>query len=158
VAALGRGEPSAQSTSALYGLTPIGMLGGSQSAAYDLSDSGGVIVGRAQTAGGAYHAFLEGYEPRTDIGALGGSDSTAFGAGGSLAVGQAQTAGGQYHAFTYNPHTKVKVDLGTLGGTWSAAYDASDEIVVGASPKTSSARRAPPATRRAGRFCSAAAS
>ncbi len=145
VAALGRGEPSAQSAPPpLYGLTPIGVLGGSQSAAYDISPYGGVIVGRAQTAGGAYHAFVEGYDPRTDIGALGGTDSTAFGASSSLAVGQAQTAGGQYHAFTFHPRTKAKVDLGTLGGTWSAAYDASDEIVVG--------DRGSPATRACGRF------
>ena len=141
VAALGRGAPSAQSTPpSLYGLTPIGVLGGSQSAAYDISPYGGVIVGRAQTAGGAYHAFVEGYDPRTDIGALGGTDSTAFGASSSLAVGQAQTAGGHYHAFTFHPRTKAKVDLGTLGGTWSAAYDASDEIVVGGSRIAGDAR------------------
>ena len=100
----------------------------------------GVIVGRAQTSGGAYHAFVEGYDPRTDIGALGGTDSTAFGANSSQIVGQAQTAGGQYHAFAYNLHTRVPVDLGTLGGTWSAAYDASDQIIVGASRIAGDAR------------------
>ena len=141
VAALGRGVPSAQSAPPpLYGLTPIGELGGSQSAAYDISPYGGVIVGRAQTAGGAYHAFVEGYDPRTDIGTLGGTDSTAFGANSSQIVGQAQTAGGQYHAFAYAQRTRVPVDLGTLGGTWSAAYDAGGQIIVGASRIAGDAR------------------
>ena len=85
-----------------------------------------VIVGRAQTAGGAYHAFVEGLFGRRDLGTLGGGDSTAFGASTTLVVGQAQTAGGQYHAFAFDPRTSVMTDLGTLGGTWSAAYDAND--------------------------------
>ena len=141
VAALGRGLPSAQSTPPLlYGLTPVGQLGGSQSAAYDVTDLAQVIVGRAQTASGAYHAFAEGFFGRQDIGTLGGGDSTAFGASTTFVVGQAQTAGGQYHAFAFNPRTSVKTDLGTLGGTWSAAYDASDVTVVGASRIAGDAR------------------
>ena len=134
VAALGHGAPSAQSTPPLlYGLTAIGQLGGSQSAAYDVTDFAQVIVGRAQTAGGAYHAFAEGIFGRKDLGTLGGGDSTAFGASTTFVVGQAQTAGGQYRAFAFNPGTSVMTDLGTLGGTWSAAYDANDVSVVGAS-------------------------
>ncbi len=103
VASLGRGMPSAQSPPPqLYGLSPIGQLGGSQSAAYDVTFSAGVIAGRAQTASGAYHAFAEGLFGRADVGTLGGRDSTAFAATYSTVVGQAQTASGQYHAFSYD--------------------------------------------------------
>jgi probable HAF family extracellular repeat protein len=134
VASLGRGVPSAQSTPPLfYGLRPIGQLGGSQSAAYDVSFNGGVSAGRAQTVGGAYHAFAEGEFGRADVGTLGGRDSTAFAANYTEVVGQAQTASGQYHAFSYDANSKAKTDLGTLGGTWSAAYDTDFGIIVGAS-------------------------
>ena len=141
VAALGRGVPSAQSTPPLlYGLTPAGQFGGSQSAAYDVSESAHVIVGRAQTASGAYHAFADGYFGRIDLGTLGGGDSTAFAATLSRVVGQAQTASGQSHAFVFNLNSNAKIDLGTLGGTWSAAYDVSDVTVVGASRIAGDAR------------------
>ena len=134
VASVGRGVPSAQSTPpTLYSLTPIGQLGGSQSAAYDVSFNGGVSAGRAQTVGGAYHAFAEGEFGRADVGTLGGRDSTAFAANYTVVVGQAQTASGQYHAFSYDANSKAKTDLGTLGGTWSAAYDTDLGIIVGAS-------------------------
>ena len=98
IAAVGPDGPSAQSTP-LYGLAPIGQLGGAQQAPYDLTEFGQVIAGRAQTASGAYHAFAQDSEGIHDIGTLGGRDSTAFGASVTLTVGQAQNAAGQYHAF-----------------------------------------------------------
>ena len=140
IAALGRGEPSAQSTPQLYGLTPIGQLGGAQQAAYDLTELGQVIVGRAQTASGAYHAFSQDSTGLHDIGTLGGRDSTAFGSSLTFVVGQAQNAAGQYHAFAFDRFRNIKTDLGTLGGTWSAAYDASNQVIVGASRIAGNAR------------------
>jgi len=141
VASVGRGVPSAQSTPPLlYSLTPIGQLGGSQSAAYDVTFSAGVIAGRAQTVSGAYHAFADGEFGRADVGTLGGRDSTAFAATYSMVVGQAQTATGQYHAFSYDANSRTISDLGTLGGTWSAAYDAEYGIIVGASRIAGNAR------------------
>jgi probable HAF family extracellular repeat protein len=139
-AVLGRGVPFAQSgPPVLYGLTPIGQLGGSQSAAYDVSDRGQLIVGRAQTASGVYHAFAESSFGRMDLGTLGGGDSTAFGAG-ALVVGQAQIASGHYHAFAFDAFRNIKKDLGTLGGTWSAAYDTVGDTVIGASRIAGDAR------------------
>jgi probable HAF family extracellular repeat protein len=114
-----------------FGLTPLGMLGGAQSAAYGIGYGLG-LVGRAQTAGGAYHAFAEGSYGLKDLGTLGGGDSTAFAYGG-LVVGQAQTASGAYHAFSYNLATNAKTDLGTLGGNFSAAYGNIGGFTVGAS-------------------------
>jgi probable HAF family extracellular repeat protein len=140
IAALGRGEPSAQSTLQLYGLTPIGQLGGAQQAAYDITDFGQVIVGRAQTASGAYHAFLQDWTGLHDLGTLGGRDSTAFGSSGIFVAGQAQNAAGQYHAFAFDRFRNIEIDLGTLGGTSSVAYDASNQVIVGASRTAGDAR------------------
>jgi probable HAF family extracellular repeat protein len=141
LAAFGHVTTTTQSTPpVIYGLTPIGQLGGTQSAPYDLTQFAQVIAGRAQTTSGAYHAFAEGFAGRIDIGTLGGRDSTAFGASFSTVVGQAQTASGPYHAFSFDLFTKVMTDLGTLGGTWSAAYDAEFNIVVGASRIAGDAR------------------
>ena len=136
VASLGRGAPSAQSTPPLlYGLTPIGQLGGSQSAAYDVTDFAQVIVGRAKRRSGAYHAFAEGLFGRRDLGTLGGGDSTAFWRVDlHSSWGRRRPPAVRYpRVFAYNPGTSVMTDLGTLGGTWSAAYDVNDLSVVGAS-------------------------
>ena len=140
LAALGGGAPSAQSTPLFYGLTPVGEFGGSQSAAYDISDFGQVIAGRAQTAGGAYHAFIDGAHGHKDLGTLGGGDSTAFAASSTFIVGQAQNASGQYRACAFDPRNSANTDLGTLGGNWSAAYDANNELIVGASRIAGNAR------------------
>jgi len=129
----------AQAPPIQYGLTPLGELGGAQSAAYDIPDIGNVIVGRAQTASGAYHAFAQGTFGLKDLGTLGGGDSTAF-AYATEVVGQAQTASGTYHAFSFDLSTNVKTDLGTLGGNFSAAYDTKYGIIVGASRIAGNAR------------------
>ena len=123
VAALGRGTPSAQSTPE-FGITPIGQLGGPQQAPYDLNEFASAIVGRAQTASGAYHAFVQDSAGLRDLGTLGGGDSAAFGVGARYVVGQAQIASGRYHAFAVERFLNTKTDLGTLGGTSSVAYDA----------------------------------
>ena len=123
-----------------YALMPLGLLGGSQSHAYDISELGQAIAGRAQTASGAYHAFAQGAFGVKDLGTLGGADSTAFAVTSQLAAGQAQTPSGDYHAFAVDLYTNEKTDLGTLGGNWSAAYDARYGIIVGASRTAGNAR------------------
>ena len=139
IAAFGVRAPAQAPPSVQYGLTPLGALGGAQSAAYDISDFGSVISGRAQKPGGVYHAFVEGYFGLRDLGTLGGGDSTAFASSGFTVVGQAQTASGTYHAFSVDLATNEKTDLGTLGGNFSAAYD-TNGIVVGASRVAGNAR------------------
>ena len=133
MALFGAGAPAQSPPPAQYGITALGALGGAQSAAYDITDYGSLLVGRAQTASGAYHAFAEGYYGLRDLGTLGGADSTAFATFSAMVVGQAQTATGELHAFMVNLFTNETTDLGTLGGTWSAAYDLEGDIIVGAS-------------------------
>ena len=140
VALFGGGAPAQSPPPVQYALTPLGALGGSQSAAYDTSEFGHVLVGRAQTAGGAYHAFAEGYFGLRDLGTLGGGDSTAFAVRSLTVVGQARTASGELHAFSVDLFSNQKTDLGTLGGTWSAAYDTRFGIIVGASRNAGNAR------------------
>ena len=140
VALFARGAPAQSPLPSPYGLMPVAMLGGSQSHAYDISELGQAIAGRAQTASGAYHAFAQGAFGLKDLGTLGGTDSTAFAVISQTAVGQAQTTSGDYHAFSFDLFSNVRTDLGTLGGNFSAAYDLRYGIIVGASRTSGSAR------------------
>ncbi len=140
IALFGLRAPAQSPPSAQYGVRTLPTLGGAQAAAYDIQDNGYLIVGRGQTASGAYHAFGLGMEPLTDFGTLGGGDSTAFAIDGGLVVGQSKTAAGAYHAFSVD-FTGLKTDLGTLGGNFSAAYDVRDGIIVGTSRITGNTRQ-----------------
>lgn len=71
-----------------------------------------------------------------DLGALGGSSSSAYAASanGALIVGDSYLAGDNFsHAFRYTDG--VMTDLGTLGGNYSAAYGVSADgtVIVGIS-------------------------
>jgi probable HAF family extracellular repeat protein len=124
-----------------YGIADLGTLGGVSAAGYDITEYGYVSVGKAQTASGAYHGFVRGYFGNRDLGTLGGAQSTAFAASGTVVVGQAQIASGQQRAFQIDLwRDSALTNLGTLGGTWSAAYDVRYGIVVGASRTTGDAR------------------
>jgi probable HAF family extracellular repeat protein len=130
----------AQSPPLQYAVTPIGALGGATSAAFDTAEFTQVMVGSAQTASGATHAFAQGFDGLIDLGTLGGRDSVAFTFAAGRVAGQAQTASGQQRAFVYDLHTRTMTNLGTLGGTWSAAYGVHYESVVGASRIAGDAR------------------
>jgi probable HAF family extracellular repeat protein len=106
----------------------------------------GQIVGYADTASGAYHAFMHtgaGYlDSRTDdLGTLGGTFSTAVAINDSgWVVGVSDVNMFTSHAFlhfgsgTLNPATD---DLGTLGGNASGANDINNNgQVVGSSDTT----------------------
>jgi probable HAF family extracellular repeat protein len=124
-----------------YGIADLGALGGSSAAGYGVTEFGQVMVGQAQTATGAYHAFAQGWFGLRDLGTLGGAQSTAFAVAGDQVVGQAQTASGQQHAFFHSLYAGGPLtDLGTLGGTWSAAYGLEYGTIVGAS-RTAENRR-----------------
>ena len=58
-------------------VTYLGTLGGTETGALDINDSG-QVVGSALTAGGTYHAFLWQDGTMTDLGTFGGSLSAAF--------------------------------------------------------------------------------
>jgi probable HAF family extracellular repeat protein len=139
IALCGAGVPAQAPSPAPYGITTLVSLGGPASAAYDIAESGQVVVGRAQTASGAYHAFTQGYFGERNLGTLGGAESTAFAVYGGVVVGQAQIASGQQRAFAANLTTNEVTNLGTLGGTWSGAYDTRYQLIVGASKTTGDA-------------------
>ena len=105
-----------------YTVTGLGTLGGSFSGAFGINDAG-QVVGWADTASGAEHAFI--YTPGsgiTDLGNLGGGYSYANGINDAgQVVGRSYTPGGYEHAFLFTPGSGM-TDLGTFGGGTSEAY------------------------------------
>src|SRR5262245_42151204 len=88
-------------SAASYGVRDLGTLGGASAAMFAINEYGGVMVGQAQTASGANHAFEQGRSGPVDLGTLGGAESTAFTFGWDAIAGSSQTASGQEHAFSY---------------------------------------------------------
>lgn len=116
----------------LRSLYDLGTLGGRGSEAHAQLRSGGSPVGRAQTASGAWHAFMSGSGGLQDLGTLGGSLSSAEGitqvqTGPStskyVVVGTSRTAGdATTRAFSFDTSTGTMSDLGAmLGGSNTAA-------------------------------------
>ena len=118
--------------SAVYAVTELGTLGGSESIAYGLNDTS-QVVGASQTSTGAFHAFVWNDGAMLDLGTLGGETSRAWAinnagviVGESHLVGQSGDA--NFKAFIYQ--NRQMTALPTLGGTWSAAYDINDSGVI----------------------------
>lgn len=139
IALFGDRVPTQSQEPTEYGIRDLGTLGGATSAAHDISELGNSLGGRAQTATGAFHAFIDGYAGKRDLGTLGGAESTAWAVHYGSVTGQAHTSTGEEHAFFANPWSGgVMQDLGTLGGNWSAGYGVDNFDVVGASRTTGS--------------------
>jgi len=122
------------------GMNSLGTLGGLQSVAMDINDSGRV-VGGAQNGTGPKLRYMRPFRwqngTMTDLGTLGGeSESTLHRAEGvnnsGNVVGASFTAGGNLHGFFWNGSM---TDLGVLtGGTTSMALAINDtDEVVGTS-------------------------
>lgn len=122
---------SAASSAGTGAPTPIdlGTLGGTNSAATGISDTG-EVVGQSQVRGDAqWHGFA--WTPGggiVDIPTLGGTYANAFGvndvgevAGYSSLAGDTTT-----HAFYWSPGTGT-IDVGTLGGTYSIIETTANE-------------------------------
>jgi probable HAF family extracellular repeat protein len=113
----------------------LGTLGGRNSEASDINESGD-IVGWSDTASGGTHAFVYRDGKMLDLGTLGGANSyaSAVNSAGDI-VGSSGTPSGAVHAFLYK--NGVMLDLGTLGGLNSEASDINDSgVVIGSSETT----------------------
>ena len=91
----------------------LGTLGGASSYAASINTSC-QVVGGAQTAGGAQHAFPIQNGQMTDLGTLGGptSGASAINDAGQIA-GSSKSASGIFHAFLVS--SGAMTDLGSLG-------------------------------------------
>ncbi|MFZ4876667.1 HAF repeat-containing protein [Janthinobacterium sp. Mn2066] len=121
----------------------LGTLGGDEGFTKAIN-AHGVVVGSAQTASGAWHAFrYENASGMRDLGTLGGNSSyaTAITQDGRVA-GYADTRNGDYHAFVTNADHSLQ-DLGTLGGDSSYASGINNHgVVVGTAQRSDGYRRA----------------
>jgi len=94
--------------------TLIPTLGGFNAAGEGINGAG-QVVGEADLASGATHAFLWNGTSVKDLGTLGGRNSVAYATYATgQAVGCAQTASGRYHPFRYQGATMT--DLGLPAG------------------------------------------
>ncbi len=122
-------------------MTSLGTLGGIDSIAYDIN-ADGIVVGYSDAPApmedpnqpalpDVKRAFLWQSGTMTDLGTLGGRNSTAYGIddGGNV-TGWTDTADGERHAFLWNA-TDGMQDLGTLGGTVSEAWGARGSTACG---------------------------
>ena len=102
-----------------YRLTDLGTLGGTESIATAMNESGQVTGKSSLTGGSSSHAFRWDGKSMQDLGTLGGTSSFGFAINSSGQVtGVAQTGSFSDHAFLWNG-TGMR-DLGTLGGPNSA--------------------------------------
>jgi len=109
-------------------IVDLGTLGGTRSAAWDISADGTVIVGESTKANGRYRAFK--YDTSSgvmhDLGQLGGDWSRArsVSADGSVVTGFATLSDNTFRAFMYTDATGM-LDIGTLGGSTSSGFGVS---------------------------------
>jgi probable HAF family extracellular repeat protein len=110
-----------------YNVTDLGTLGGTESHAYDINDSG-TVVGSAYLADGTAHAFVfYGRGLLHDLGTFGGRSSEALGVNdyGQI-VGFACAADNYPHAFLSDGSTS-KQDLHKAGAYSSYARDINNQ-------------------------------
>ena len=109
----------------------LGTLGGTESRATSVNDSG-QVVGYSKTSSGNTHAFS--WTPAgglIDLGTFGGAESRAVAVNNAgQVVGWAETSSGARHAFAWTPAGGM-VDMNTIGGESSPAAENGDGEVVG---------------------------
>ena len=95
------------------GMIDMGTLGGNQSSANGINDSG-QVVGWAGTANNETHAFITGSDGvgMTDLGTLGGNYSQAYAINDfGEVVGMSTTADGDVHAFIFSHGVMTDLSL-----------------------------------------------
>ena len=102
-----------------YTITDLGTLGGSESFASGINNSGKVVGYSPIAENSDYHAFLYEGTTMNDLGTLGGSESYAFGINnsGQVAGYSGTTGNSAHHAFLYDGGNMI--DLNTLLPTGS---------------------------------------
>lgn len=119
-----------------YTITDLGKLGGTDTEAHGLNESG-QVVGVSNS-----HPFLWENGVMIDLGSLGGSQGIAFDVNNSgTVVGISYINGTNYHGFVWDA-TNLMHDLGTFGGPDSKAKSVNDagKIVGSAELSTGEAR------------------
>ncbi|WP_292922912.1 PEP-CTERM sorting domain-containing protein [Nitrosomonas sp.] len=129
------------------GIIDLGTLGGLDSAAYGVNNSGQVVGESYMPGNTSRHAFITGPNSigMTDLGTLGGTYSGAGGINDSGQVAGNSSISGDTatHAFITGPNGIGMTDLGTLGGTHSFASGINNfGQVVGASTTVDGNRHA----------------
>ena len=119
----------------------LGTLGGSQSSAYRVNDSG-QVAGSSFVAGGQQHAFLwTGGSGMTDLGTANLPGATEFDvealSGTGQVAGNTLTSGADADAFSWTAAGGM-VDIGTLGGSSSQVVAVNDSGQVAGSSATGS--------------------
>lgn len=108
---------------------PLGTLGGTDSRAFGINDTGQIVGVSATRYDWLHHAFLYQKGRLTDLGTLGGDDSEARAINNRGQVaGWAQPTTGEEHACLFSENRIT--DLGTLGGDSSQAYGINNGGVV----------------------------
>ncbi len=117
-------------------ITDLGTLGGTSSSADDISESGDVVVGRAQTTNDeAEHAVYWDNLGIHDLGTLGGTNSYSLIMNDSQQIIGASALSGDEtnHAVLWNGLDADPVDLGSLGGDSIAWFINDAGTIVGES-------------------------
>lgn len=123
-----------RATSLVAAVQDLGTLGGRSAYAYDID--GDVVVGNAQTAEKAWHAYaydLGASSPAmVDLGTLGGDASWGAAVDGSRVVGSSTTSTGARHLFVYDlaAPAPAMLDLGGIGSQWSESPVIDGDIVA----------------------------
>lgn len=115
-----------------YIVTDLGSLGGSQSKAYAINNSGRIVGNSNPTVGGlSLNPFALTGGQITNMGTFGGESGTAFAVNEiGYAIGNAATAVNDSHAFIWSDIFN-KLDIGALpGGAFASAFDINDSNQV----------------------------